>query len=465
MKKSIIFMLLLLILTIANTQARAANFTVTRTDDRNATCVSGVDCSLREAVAAANANPLDDTINFDAALNGQVIVLANQLSLGNAGILTITGLGAKTFTVNAGPGNNGIFSISPNASVNITDVTLRNGKLAGGGGSGGAVAAGTNTNVTLDRVFIRDNNGISGGGVFLETGTLIIRNSTIASNQATNGGGILVANASLTVVNSTITGNTASNGGGGIESYNGSVTLRNSTITSNTGTIFSGGLEVGSMTPNSLNMANTILAGNTSPQFPDFFLGANATSQGNNLVTQPLFTGAGTMTYQMSDVLNTSPLLAPLQYYGGKTPTRALQTGSPAIDAGSNSQAVDPSNGNTPLLLDQRGFNRFVNGALFGVIADIGAYEYSAPPTAATVSVGGRVILGKSSFAARATVSLTDMQGNVKTARVNPFGYYKFEDISAGQTVIVEVSAKGAIFAPQVVTVNENIEDLNFSAQ
>ena len=29
--------------------------TVTRTDDRNATCVSGVDCSLREAVTVANA--------------------------------------------------------------------------------------------------------------------------------------------------------------------------------------------------------------------------------------------------------------------------------------------------------------------------------------------------------------------------------------------------------------------------
>ena len=29
--------------------------TVTRTDDRNTACVSGVDCSLREAVTVANA--------------------------------------------------------------------------------------------------------------------------------------------------------------------------------------------------------------------------------------------------------------------------------------------------------------------------------------------------------------------------------------------------------------------------
>ncbi len=37
--------------------------TVTRTEDRNATCVTG-DCSLREAVNAANAAVTNDTINF-----------------------------------------------------------------------------------------------------------------------------------------------------------------------------------------------------------------------------------------------------------------------------------------------------------------------------------------------------------------------------------------------------------------
>ena len=36
-------------------QSAQAQLTVTRTDDRNAACVSGVDCSLREAVTAANA--------------------------------------------------------------------------------------------------------------------------------------------------------------------------------------------------------------------------------------------------------------------------------------------------------------------------------------------------------------------------------------------------------------------------
>lgn len=56
------FLFCLLIVLAAN--SRAAIFTVTRSDDRNATCVSGIDCSLREAVAAANVGFSDDTINF-----------------------------------------------------------------------------------------------------------------------------------------------------------------------------------------------------------------------------------------------------------------------------------------------------------------------------------------------------------------------------------------------------------------
>jgi alpha-tubulin suppressor-like RCC1 family protein len=86
-------------------------------------------------------------------------------------------------------------------------------------------------------------------------------------------------------------------------------------------------------------------------------------------------------------------------------------------------------------------------------------------PTSASVSVSGRVIFSKGSISTRASVSLTDMAGNTRSVPVNPFGYYKFEDVSAGQTVTVQVSAKGASFAPQVVNVTEDVEDLNFSAQ
>jgi DNA-directed RNA polymerase specialized sigma24 family protein len=60
----------------------------------------------------------------------------------------------------------------------------------------------------------------------------------------------------------------------------------------------------------------------------------------------------------------------PLQDNGGPTFTHALLPGSPAINAGNNSRAIDEAD--NPLLTDQRGegFPRIVTG-----IVDIGSYE------------------------------------------------------------------------------------------
>lgn len=214
-----------------------------------------------------------------------------------------------------------------------------------------------------------------------------------------------------------------------------------------------------------MDFANTIIAGNsaTAGQPEIYFNAGTITSNGNNLVGDSPGDSTDTMmpvTYQPSDIQNMNPLLGALLPNGGGTPTRALLAGSPAIDAGNNAQAIDPSNAGAPLSRDQRFYLRIA-----GATVDIGAYEFNATPSTGSVSVGGRVTFGKGSVASRVTVSLMDASGNVKTALTNPFGYYKFENVSAGQTIIVQVSAKGATFAPQVVTVTEDIEDLDFLPQ
>jgi hypothetical protein len=60
---------------------------------------------------------------------------------------------------------------------------------------------------------------------------------------------------------------------------------------------------------------------------------------------------------------------------------------------------------------------------------------------------------------------LTDGAGLTRSALTNPFGYYKFEDVAAGQTVVLNASAKGYQFAQQVLSVSEDVEDLNLTAQ
>lgn len=90
---------------------------------------------------------------------------------------------------------------------------------------------------------------------------------------------------------------------------------------------------------------------------------------------------------------------------------------------------------------------------------------YALPPTSANVSVSGRVLSGKSVIS-RAIVSLTDANGNTRTAATNSFGAYKFDTVPAGQIYVVSVSHKKYVFSPdsQVLNVSEDLSGIDFTA-
>jgi uncharacterized delta-60 repeat protein len=86
-------------------------------------------------------------------------------------------------------------------------------------------------------------------------------------------------------------------------------------------------------------------------------------------------------------------------------------------------------------------------------------------PTAAQVSVSGRVLNADGSGLRNAQVILIDASGNSRTATTGSFGYFRFDDVQAGETYVFSVVVKGYQFAPQAVTVNEELSELNFTAQ
>jgi len=117
-------------------------------------------------------------------------------------------------------------------------------------------------------------------------------------------------------------------------------------------------------------------------------------------------------------------------------------------------------------------FRYFVeNGGLNGTRSeyigiDTFVYTSAAPPTAASVTISGRVLSSAEGRGLpRAIIHLTDQNGNIRTARTNPFGYYRFTDVEVGQTLIVNVFHKYYQFDPQVVSPNEAMENLNFTPQ
>lgn len=85
--------------------------------------------------------------------------------------------------------------------------------------------------------------------------------------------------------------------------------------------------------------------------------------------------------------------------------------------------------------------------------------------TASTVQISGRVTNANGFGVPGAVVSLTNSQGETVMTKTNPFGFFHFQEISIGESYVAAVTHKHYQFAPQVITVMDNISDLVFVAQ
>jgi hypothetical protein len=288
------------------------------------------------------------------------VLSGNSASAGggiyNFGTLTVSN---STLSHNTADLNGGGIRNQTGASLYVSYSTF-SANAAENGGGGGLITLGTE--VIISHSTFSGNTATSGsrgtgdGAGLYDNGfgTLTVRDSAIYGNSAGGVGGGLANNlGEIVVSNSTLSGNTASVGGGISINFN-PLWISSSTVSQNSATSAGGGIDVGH---SRVNAKNTLAAGNSAPAGPDFH--GILTSYGHNLIGD----SSGASGFDATDVLDTDPLLGPLQGNGGPTLTHALLPGSPAIDAGDNT--VDSE-------FDQRGegFPRIVNG-----IADIGAYE------------------------------------------------------------------------------------------
>lgn len=104
------------------------------------------------------------------------------------------------------------------------------------------------------------------------------------------------------------------------------------------------------------------------------------------------------------------------------------------------------------------------NSASGAVSEQSGFWQAVFAPTAAGVSVSGRVSVGKNGLA-QARVTLTDTNGETRTVQTSAFGYYRFDEVEVGGTYIISVNHKRYFFVPQVVSFNEELTELNFMAE
>ena len=202
-------------------------------------CVTSTDdCSLREAVLAANGAAGADTIRISP---GSYVTESDadpdnggpNASTGDYDItddVTIERLGEGTVTID-GNELDRVFSIAENKTVSISDVTIANGRGALGfedGMDGGGIL--NYGDLTLNRVVMHDNHGRRFGGAVstYQGGDLHVSDSTFNDNDAVQEGGALWARdvcnnsggtityvpATITVDRSVIRHNKAGHGGG-----------------------------------------------------------------------------------------------------------------------------------------------------------------------------------------------------------------------------------------------------------
>lgn len=424
--------------------------------------------SLRNALAGACSG---GTINFSPDFNTpQMIMLTGELVIDRD--ITINGAGANLLTINAN--NTGrVFHIT-GGTVNLSGMTITGGNAAGGGNGGGIANLGGT--LTLTNSVVSGNTAPNLGGGIYSMNPLTIVGSTLSGNTANNAvgstGGGIHSTGSLLMVNSTISGNSVSNGdgnGGGIRAEN-TTSIINSTITNNSAV--GANSAVGVLTSAGIvTVRNSIIAANqnntSTPDATGSFDPASAFNFIGNVGTATGFSAANqNQTGNSASPLN--PMLGALETSGGATPTHALLTGSPAIDKGGAASIPFAEFILPPVTSDQRGMMRPVDiasipNAAGGDGSDIGAFELSAP-TAANASVSGRVLTNDNRGLQNAVVMMMDSNGNIRTTRTSSFGYFIFENVEAGQTYIFQIKAKRFTFNPQIVTVNDDVTEMIFTA-
>ncbi len=355
---------------------------VTKSADTNdGTC--DADCSLREAIIAANADASGDTILF----NGDYTITLGAFLPSATDDLTIDGKGHTVIL----DGANTYQIMDAQASLHLKNLTIQHASNS----NGGAIltrSPSTITNVT----FANNTANSNGGAVYNYQTTLTITNSTFVSNSAPTGGGGAIKNdtGTLIVSNSTFSGNSADTGGAIVALYSsGSVTtsIYNSTFSGNSATTQAGGI----YNNGTLNYANTIIANSTTNSISggDCVNGGTLGINLNNLVQDA----------SCSAALSGDPNLGTLANNGGPTQTLALLAHSTAINAGNDAVcAVSPVSS-----LDQRGTLR-----PDGPHCDMGAYEY-VDTTAPTVtgftvpSTSASLVIPITSFTASDDVAVT----------------------------------------------------------
>ena len=385
-----------LALSVGNAAAAGNTYVPNKTGDHPPNGCSKRDCTLREAVIAANGHPGRDTIllarkvyELSIPRTGEGDPNTGDLDVSDPVVIKHKGKGRAVIDANRIDRVLHVVTSNADRYSDLVKIVVRGGKttLWGGGimvgngiigltnsvvmknraalEGGGIFASAPAGELELARTTVKANRADQDGGGVASHVETKIRASTISGNTVTynnpfaGGGGIYfdAVDAPLRLSNDTIASNRVQGSGGGILTYgtgrlNNLTVARNVADTDNDGTGLGGGIAGGMLkVGNSIVALNKYANGNASD------CSGSYDSFGRNLLTNNSVGCSGFS--DPPNIVTGDPRLGILANNGGPTQTIALRRHSPAINHAVKASAETR---------DQRGDKR-------GKQPDIGAFE------------------------------------------------------------------------------------------
>lgn len=210
----------------ASQSAQAEVLKPTRFDDPPPGACKPKDCSLREALRAAeDGDATPTTVKLAKGTYRIELTSGQELKSGDLDVfdpVTITGEGPRKTRI-SGELLDRVFDLSPTGGTELPEhrirhLTIKLG-LAGNGGEGGAIRAFRSDLKVDDVTFSRNGAVAAGGAIFVFRGNVTVTGSTFSNNEATAGGAIMLPNGAaipntLSLRTSTIDEGQAIDGGG-----------------------------------------------------------------------------------------------------------------------------------------------------------------------------------------------------------------------------------------------------------
>lgn len=425
------------------TPVRANNLiTVTTTSD----VVNGNDgqCSLREAVIAANTNAISLVGECAKGASNQMDVI--QLQGGETYNLTIVGSGEEDAAT-------GDLDILDNATP---DVDIR---IEAVGGTAVVQINGTDrvwhvhgAGFEIVGVITRGGNIDLGGGLYNEDGQVTVTGGAFSLNTAQTGAAINSTgdNAQLRLTNVEVSRNEASAGGGGIASLGGIMVLIDSTVTGNTSVFTGGGISNNNA---SVTLTRTTVSSNTAGGCGGGIRNSGTNGGGVMTLIDSRVTGANTTDGAGGGICNQATLSVT---QGSEISTNEANTGGGGI-YNSGTLNVYNSTVRDNTALDNDADNDGLGGGIYTATGSTTNVRQSAIIENSAATAGGGMTIGGQLTVFNSTISnnFATTTGGVFVQSNGNAGFYNAT--LADNTVIAGLSGSGLHVLNGVATLGNSI--------